>query len=230
MDSKVLPRSLVKTESVAEILLLDEFASAEDTPERVHVFNPNASLRIFLGPKASRREEKELAAKLRRQDSAARKVFKTFDLDGDGTIAVSELRNLAEALKRQHVLSESAITQMMEEFSLDGELEFTFQEFKDFFDRYNEERLAEHQRESTLMRKRLSSLHDAATVSSSNNCGSMCVGTIQTGCCVYHKQLLLLASMAVMAAMIPLLGTAYTVRTVMWQHHFIFYVRRTLMW
>lgn len=227
MEAKVVPEGLLqKKTSIGEIILLDEPENIDNERIRAHAFNPNATLRIFLSTKASRREDQQLAANIRRADCAARNVFKTFDLNGDGTIAVSELNNLAEALERQKVLSRSAIAQMLEQFKKDGSMELSFHDFKKFFHRYNQERLAEHKRESLEMRKHLSGLHDTITVSASKKCGSMCLGTIKTGCCVYHKQLLLLASMAAMAAMVPLLGIAYTVRHSSWQSiHYIISLR-----
>ena len=155
-------------------------------------------------------QEKALAAKSSRADTAAYKAFKEFDVNGDGTIAVSELGNLVEVLGKK--LSKEIVTQIVEQCDKDADSTLTLEEFKDFYHRFNEERQAEHRKQALLTREHLSSRD--FNVSFSMRCRRTCVGATEIGCCVFYKQLLLLVSAIVMALMIPLFGATYRVRRI----------------
>ena len=131
-------------------------------------------------------------------------------MNGDGTIAVSELGNLVEVLGKK--LSKEIVTQIVEQCDKDADSTLTLEEFKDFYHRFNEERQAEHRKQALLTREHLSSRD--FNVSFSMRCRRMCVGAAEIGCCVFYKQLLLLVSAIVMALMIPLFGATYRVRRI----------------
>lgn len=61
-------------------------------------------------------------------DKEFRDAFKVFDIDGSGSISLSELRKLMEKLGQN--LSEAEIRDMMVEVDTDGDGEISFDEFK----------------------------------------------------------------------------------------------------
>ena len=172
------------------------------------------STKNTVSPSLSKSEAKKLTAKLRRADNLASKAFKMFDTNGDGTIAVSELANLADKLGKD--LDKEVILQIIKQCDTDGDSELTLQEFTAIFQRFNEERLKVHQTETALLKEQFDLEVDLST---SKKCSHACVGTAETTFCVYHKFLLLLASTIVMAVMIPLFRIAYQARE-------LFYCRR----
>lgn len=160
-----------------------------------------------LSPSFNESESEKRAAKLRREDNLAAKAFKIFDLDGDGTLAVSELTNLADKLA--HDVGKDVIFKIIEQCDKDGDSVLTLDEFTEIFRRFNEERHALHRAETELLKEKFDL---DVNPSLSAKCAHACVGTAETTFCVYHKFLLLLVSTAVMALMLPLFKIAYQAR------------------
>ena len=149
----------------------------------------------------------QLDARLRREKRVASEVFKIFDIDGDGNIDVSELGNLAQKLSEKG-LSEDLITQIINQCDKNGDSMLSLQEFEEMYHQFNEARRADHRAQTVLTREKLDL---NVSVSTSTKCIHTCVGAAETECCVYHKHLLLLASIIVFAAMVPLLGSIFRV-------------------
>ena len=167
---------------------------------------------VFKNSKTSEANKKVSALELRRvaswgrEDAAAAKAFSLFDIDSDGTINVSELYNLAEKMGKD--VSNEVVQKIIKDCDMDGDASLNLEEFKDFFHRFTKARLEQHRKEADLIREKVDV---DVTVSSSTKCSHTCVGALETACCVHYKHLILLASMAVMAAMLPLFGAAYQV-------------------
>ena len=144
----------------------------------------------------------------RRENSAASKAFELFDVDGDGYINVSELGNLVQTISGKG-LSKDLVAQIINQCDKDGNSKLSLQEFEEIFHRFNKESRAIHRKQTILIREN-ADLN--VSVPTSTKCVHMCCAVTEIECCLYHKQLLLLASTIVLAAMVPLFGSVYQVR------------------